>query len=91
LNKRNKHVLWPIYFDSKKTRAEGRKIPKRLSVRDPTVDLIQKALYKLNIAYKTDSNKAYPRTPWKKTGQILIERVKPKNKILKKIAKELSM
>jgi signal recognition particle subunit SRP19 len=91
LKKRNKHVLWPIYFDSKKTRSEGRKIPKRLSIRDPTVDLIQKALYKLNITFKIDSNKAYPRTPWKKTGQILIERVKPKNKLLKKIAKELSI
>jgi signal recognition particle subunit SRP19 len=89
VRKKDEIVLWPIYFDSKKTRAEGRRIPKKLAKTSPTLGMIEKALRNLGFSYKLVSEATHPHFPWKKTGLFLVKKVKPKNQILKDVAREL--
>jgi len=89
MRKTNEIVLWPIYFDSTKTRAEGRKVPKRLGTSLPTLGMLENTLKRLGLSYKSVPNAAYPYFPWIKNGLISVEKGKAKNKILKDVAKEL--
>lgn len=90
MRKRDETCLWPVYFDSKRTRAEGRRVPRRLSKPSPTLGMIAKALENLGYSYRLVPEAAHPYLPWKKTGLILVRKVESKNKILKKVARELS-
>jgi len=89
MRNRDEIALWPVYFDSTKTRTEGRKVSKRLAKPRPTLEMIEKAVESLRIPYRVIPNAAYPRLPWEKRGLILIKKVKSKNKILKEVASKL--
>ena len=89
MRNRGEIALWPVYFDSTKTRSEGRKVSKKLAKPNPTLDMIEKALRELRIPYRVIPNAAYPRLPWEKKGLILVKKVKSKNQILKEVASKL--
>ena len=89
MRKKNKIFIWSIYFDSEKSRAEGRRIPKKIAVSSPKLDEIQKAIQRLGLRPEVVSDAAYPSFPWSKSGLLIIPKTESKSKILKKIAKEL--
>ncbi len=89
MRKQNKVVLWPIYFDSTKTRGDGRKIPKSLAVPSPKITELKEAVEKLGFVCELVANASYPKTPWLKTGMLLVAREEAKNQLLKKIARQL--
>jgi signal recognition particle subunit SRP19 len=89
MRKQDKIVVWPIYFDSNKTRKDGRKIPKGLAIPSPKILELKKAVETLGLEYDVVMDAGYPKTPWLKTGMILIRKREEKNKIIKKIAKQL--
>lgn len=83
-------ILWPVYFDSLRNRREGRRLPKKLCVPSPNIDMLEKALKSLGLDYKIYPEAAHPRLPWVKTGFIAVKKGKKrKNQILKKVAIEL--
>ena len=86
---RDEVVLWPTYFDSKRTRSEGRKVPKSLAKSSPTVGMIEKALRQLGFSYRLVPDACYPGLPWKRTGSVLVKKTSPKGQILKDVAKRL--
>jgi signal recognition particle subunit SRP19 len=90
MQKQGEIVLWPIYLDATKTRGDGRKIPKKLAIASPPLSIIEKALENLGFSHALVSEAAHPRSRWKKTGLFLVKKVKPKNQILKDVARELS-
>ncbi len=45
-------VLWPEYFDVRRSRDQGRKVKKNLAISEPNVEVISKALEKLGIEHK---------------------------------------
>ena len=90
MRKRNKMILWPVFFDSTKKRSEGRRVPRRLGVPAPKLSDIQKAVEKLGLDFEVVPNAAYPRFPWKKTGYISVVKRESKSSVIRKIAKELS-
>lgn len=90
MRKRDKVCLWPVYFDSRRTRAEGRRVPRRLGKPSPNLGMITKALENLGHSYSLVPEAAHPYLPWKKTGLILVKKAESKSKILKDVAKELS-
>ena len=90
MRKRDEVVLWPVYFDSTRTRSEGRKVPKRLAKPVPTLLMVEKAVKNLDLKCNLVAEAAYPRFPWKKTGLVLIEKTKPKNQLIMEVAKEIS-
>jgi len=89
MRKQDKIVIWPAYFDSTKTRKDGRRIPKSSAVPSPKIFEIKDAAEKIGLEYELVQDAVYPKTPWLKTGMLLVKKNEPKDKIIKKIAKQL--
>ena len=89
MRRQDKAIIWPTYFDSAKTRKEGRRVPKSLAVQSPRIAEITDAVVKLGLKHEVAMEAGYPKTPWAKTGMILVEKEGPKEQIIKKIAKQL--
>jgi len=82
-------VLWPVYFDAGRSRGEGRRVPRRLAVPSPSVEALVRAVEALGLRYRVVRGAAHPRIPWRKTGMVIVERVKPKGEIVRDVARFL--
>lgn len=71
-------VLWPEYFDSNRTRAQGRKLPKALCVEKPSLDMIAKGAILLDLEYTISEEKAYPGNWAARNGCVKVEKGKMK-------------
>jgi signal recognition particle subunit SRP19 len=89
MRKQEKAIIWPAYFDLTKTRKEGRRVPKSLAVPSPKILEIQEAAQKLGLDFEVVTDKGYPKTPWTKTGMLLVEKKGSKEQIISRIAKQL--
>ena len=89
MRNKNKIILWSIYFDSNKTRADGRRVPKKLAVSAPKLEEIQRAAKRLGLQPEVVSDAAHPSSPWLKTGLLILPKTESKDKTVKKIAEEL--
>ena len=47
MKKLDKAIIWPIYFDTSKTRKEGRGVPKNMAVPAPKILELKEATDKL--------------------------------------------
>jgi len=90
MRKQNKVVLWPAYFDSTKTRLQGRRIPKELAVTSPRLDELQKAAERCRLQPEAVPDVKHPHAPWQKTGLIFVPKSASKMQIIRRVAKELS-
>ena len=89
MRKQDKAIIWPAYFDQAKTRKKGRRVPKSLAVQSPRIAEIAEAAEKLGLKHEVAADSGYPKTPWVKTGMIMVEKKESKEQIIKKIAKQL--
>ena len=89
MRKLDKVIIWPIYFDSAKTRKEGRRIPKNMAVQSPKIAEIKEATDKLGLKNEINLEAHFPKIPWAKSGMLLVEKTEAKEKIIQKIAKQL--
>ncbi len=69
---RREIVLWPAYFDASISRRLGRRLPRSLSVANPSPEEIARALEDLGLEYRVESAK-YPRLWWKYDKRIVVE------------------
>ena len=83
-------VLWPEYFDAKRSRDQGRKVKRSLAVSEPTVDLIAKVVEKLGLEYKVESDKSYPSNWYGHKGRVLVQKTMKKSQLLAKVGQEIS-
>ena len=90
MRKQGKSIIWPVYFDATKTRREGRKVPKNISVTNPTLAEVQEAAERLGLKQETLVDAAHSATPLRRTGRIAVISKGQKMKLLVKIAKEVS-
>lgn len=86
---KDKYVLWPIYFDRRKSRGDGRRVAKDIAVPNASADEIVKAAKKLGLN-PVKEKKAYPGRWWKREGQVIVDRAGKKTKILRDVALEMS-
>jgi len=89
MRKQDKIIMWPAYFDSAKTRKDGRRIPKNLAVPSPRISEIKDAAEKIRLNCELVLDVGYPKTPWLKTGMLLVKKNQPKDKAIMEIAKQL--
>lgn len=89
MRKQNKLVLWPVYFDSTRSRGEGRKVPKSLASPAPKIMEIKEAAEKLHLKHEVVLEASHPRAPWLNTGMLIVEKKDSKNRLIKKVAKQL--
>ncbi len=75
-------TLWPEYFDVKRTRAEGRRLPKSLCVENPSLDIIAKAAMILDLEYDGLESKCYPKAPRAGHGCVKVEKGKVRKTVL---------
>lgn len=89
MKKLDKAIIWPIYFDSSKTRKKGRRVSKNLAVQSPKITELKEATDKLGLKNEINLEAHFPKMPWAKTGMLLVEKKEAKEKIIQKIAKQL--
>ncbi len=87
MRRKRKYVLYPEYFDSKRTRSQGRRVPIGAAVPEPTAKKILTAAKYLKLDPEIQSDKAYPRSWWEKNGRILVEKKWSKQKTVLEVAK----
>jgi signal recognition particle subunit SRP19 len=88
---RDEIIVWPVYFDVSKSRKEGRRIPKSFAIKSPSIDDIFNACIKLGLEAIIEHDKAFPRTPWEKSGRIIIKKTtKKKSEIILEISEILN-
>jgi signal recognition particle subunit SRP19 len=79
-------VIWPSYLDSKKTKSEGRKIPKKESVSAPKIREITQAAKKLGLNPSAEKYKSYPTSWWEGSGRVIVDKKMSKREVLLKIS-----
>jgi signal recognition particle subunit SRP19 len=89
MRKQEKAIIWPAYFDQTKTRKKGRRVPKNLAVPSPKIGELQEAAVKLALGPELVAEAGYSKTPWSKTGMLMVEKKAPKEQIIKKLARQL--
>ena len=89
MRKQDKIIIWPAYFDSSRSRLGGRRVPKNLSVASPRITEVKEAVEKLGLSCELVPDAGYSKTPWLKTGMILVKKKGSKSQIILHIAKQL--
>jgi signal recognition particle subunit SRP19 len=89
MRKLDKAIIWPIYFDTNKTRKNGRRVPKNMAVQSPKILDLKEAVDKLGLKNEVNLEAHFPKMHWAKTGMLLVEKKEAKQKIVLKIAKQL--
>ncbi len=79
-------VVYPAYFDARRSLSKGRRVPKKLAVENPTVEAIEQAAKAQGYRTFVDQGAAYSGTPWKKEGRVLVVSGEAKEVLLRKIA-----
>lgn len=77
--RREGYIVWTTYFDASLSRSEGRRVPLKLAVKNPTQEILAKSLQKLGWQFEP-LDKSHPAAWWRKKASIL---VKPPRKIKK--------
>ncbi|HME18626.1 MAG TPA: signal recognition particle subunit SRP19/SEC65 family protein [Nitrososphaerales archaeon] len=83
-------VFWLDYFNSELKRSEGRRVPLNTATRAPTLQELEDACRRLNLQPVTQSA-FYPSRRLKESGYVSVKKSKPKQALLLKVAKELSI
>lgn len=83
-------IFWPQYFDLRRTRAEGRRVPRKFAIEKVHSNDLYNAALNLGYSVQHESQYRYSRTWWDEPGRILIDtKGKKKSKVLIELAKEL--
>jgi len=85
-----RYVVWLDYFDSELKREQGRRVPLNTATRVPKLEELEEACKRLNLQPSPQAA-AYPDSAPKKTGYVSVRKVKPKQALVLRIAKELSI
>jgi signal recognition particle subunit SRP19 len=79
-------ILWPCYFDKAKTRKEGRRVPKKYAIHEPTVEAIANAAKNLGYYVEIEPEKRHPSEPWRGDGRVIVAKTTSKSDIVTRIA-----
>jgi len=90
MRRQDKIIIWPAYFDQNKTREKGRRVPKSLAVQHPKIVEVKMAVERLGLEHEFAPHAGYPKTPWLKTGMIMVEKRGSKEQVIREIANQLS-
>ncbi len=82
-------VIWTVNLDRRKSRKEGRKIPKRFSIPGVRLSELEAACKALNINCRAE-NKKYPRCWWEEGGRVFVERDGSKTELMIRIANKIA-
>ena len=87
--KDDKHMIYPIYFDSSVSRKDGRRIQKQLSIEKPVISDLFKIAKNLGLNPVLEDNVSHPRRHWRTEGRILVDKKDSKQSVIIQIARSL--
>ena len=85
----NAIVLWPSYFDSRVSRASGRRISKKDAVEAPSARMVYDAARALGLDCLLELDRAYPRFWFRREGRVLVEPKMKKSELVAKVSEKL--
>lgn len=85
-----KQVLWLDYFNSELKRNQGRRVPLNIATRAPTLQELEDACRRLNLQPVSQAA-LYPSRRNAQSGYVSVRKAKPKQSVVLKVAKELSV
>ena len=83
-------VLWPRYFNAKLSRAQGRRVPRSVAVKDPDAKWIEAAAKKAGFRATLEEDATDPRLPFKPVGRVLVEKDGSKEAVIQAVAKQMA-
>ncbi len=89
LKDKNRLIIWPVYLDATKSRAEGRILSLKESIKSPVLKEIEKAASELNMNPVVEADKAHPKSWWVVSGRVLVDKKGPKSVMTKQIAQKI--
>lgn len=85
----NQAIIWPVYFDVNKSRAEGRRVNRSQAVISPKITEIKEAADKLGLENEVNLEGHFPKAHWNKCGMLIVAKNEPKEDVIQKLAKQL--
>jgi len=83
-------VYWPQYFDAKRSRSKGRRVPMKFAIDRVSVNDIAKAAGNLGYHAEIEKHYKYSRSWWDDPGRVVIDaKGKKKSKVMLEVAKEI--
>ncbi len=83
-------IFWPQYFDAKRSRSNGRRLPRKFAIDKVNLEEMVKAARNLGYHAETESSYKYPRSWWEDPGRVIIDaKGKKKSKVMLEVAKEI--
>ena len=83
-------IFWPQYFDAKRSRSNGRRLPRKFTIDKVNLEEIVKAATNLGYHAEIERSYKYPKSWWEEPGRVIINaKGKKKSKIMLEIAKEI--
>ena len=83
-------VFWLEYFNSELKRGQGRRVPLNAAIRSPTLKELDEACRRLALDPKPQAA-TFPRSAKRSSGYVSVKKEGPKQKLLVKIARQLSV
>ncbi|MFW9999173.1 MAG: signal recognition particle subunit SRP19/SEC65 family protein [Candidatus Hodarchaeota archaeon] len=83
-------IFWPQYFEAKRSRSNGRRLPRKFALEKVSLEEIASAARNLGYNAEIERNYRYSRTWWDDPGRVIIDtKGKTKPKVLIEVAKEI--
>lgn len=83
-------ILYPCYFQAGLKRAEGRRVPKNRTAKNPTIQDLETALKKCGYTCRVEE-KHHPAHWYKREGRLAVTCTEPKGEVIKKVALALEV
>jgi signal recognition particle subunit SRP19 len=84
-------IIWTASVDRGKTRRQGRKIPRSLSIDSPRLSELEAAARSLSLDPTPKTGASRPSSWWERSGYLLVERRNSSRaEILKSLAKQIA-
>ncbi len=89
MRRKGKLYLWPSYFDTDLSWRQGRRVPKKLSLRGVNSEEIHKAANDLGLNPVLVPGATFSKRPWLKTGLIMVDKGGTKTETLRELAEKI--
>lgn len=87
---KGERILYPCYFDATLERASGRRVPRTLAVKGPTLQDLERALKRERLAFRAEE-KHHPANWPKREGRLIVAWEGSKEALLRRVAQGLDV
>ena len=83
-------ILYPCYFDGTLERTAGRRVPRSMAVKSPTLQDLERALKKERLSFRAEQ-KNHPAHWPKREGRLIVAWEGSKEELLRRVARGLDV